>query len=333
MVNNFALAFYGGALIALSSSLNYVFYGKITGLSGILNVVVGLRFRFEYFERLGFLVGLISAIDTWVSMNGSDFEGRPIVSSNDNLNTIGWIIGGIMIGIGSRWSGGCTSGHGVCGLPRFSLKSFIAICIFMPVGMATSTYLSSMPLFFNPTPLSSSLISTYKNFASISLKVLQALVLMSIFYYIVTKRGIEKVSVLSQTIFGWIFGMGLLISGMCSRDNILAFLTISVKWDPSLIIVMFTAIFINLVTFQGIIYNGQSLLGKRLAMPDNRMDIGNFIGPVMFGMGWGITGLCPGPALANFTVNPNCLLLVVATFVGQSIVDAGYDYSAKLKKN
>lgn len=333
MISNFVLAFYGGALIALSSSLNYVLYGKITGLSGILNTVLGLRFRYEYFERLGFIVGLISAIDIWVSINGSNFEGRLMISSNDNLNTIGWIIGGIFIGIGSRWSGGCTSGHGVCGLPRFSVKSFIAICIFMPVGMVTATYLSSMPLFFNPTPLTPSLINTYKSFSSISLKALQVITLISIVYFLVAKRGIDKVSVLSQTIFGWIFGMGLLISGMCSRDNILAFLTISAKWDPSLIIVMFTAVLINLATFQGVIYKGESLLRKSLAMPDNSMDIGNYVGPVLFGMGWGITGLCPGPAMANFTVNPNCLLLIAATFIGQSIVDAGYEYKTKLKRN
>ena len=124
-----------------------------------------------------------------------------------------------------------------------------------------------------------------------------------------------------------------MLSGMCSRSKILAFLTISKDWDPSLLVVMFTAVFINLVTFQGIIWYGKPVFENRLQMPVNGVELGSFVGPAFFGIGWGITGLCPGPGIANLIVNPNCFLLIATIYAGQKLVDSMYEIASKFKKD
>ena len=60
--------------------------------------------------------------------------------SSKDLNIIGWIIGGILVGVGTKLGNGCTSGHGICGLPRLSIRSWIAVPTFMGFGIAMSTF-------------------------------------------------------------------------------------------------------------------------------------------------------------------------------------------------
>jgi uncharacterized protein len=327
MGSDYIMAFYGGALIALSSSLNYILFGNITGLSGILNIVLSLKPISVYFFRLNFVVGLITAVD-YLS---SSYNEK--VSADDNLSITGWMLGGLLIGLGARWSGGCTSGHGVCGLPRFSIPSFVAICIFMPTGIITATYLNSYPLFLASNALSPEFISYYKIISKAILKILQiGCIGSSIYYSLYNQDPFKKIEASINFILGGIFGSGLFLSGMCSRNKILAFLTLSANWDPSLLVVMFTAVFINLFTFQGTILYGKSLIGASPAMPSRTLGLGNFVGPMLFGLGWGITGLCPGPALGNFTVNPHSLLLILTIYSGQRIVDTSNEYHKKQPK-
>ena len=334
MSSDIQAAIYGGSMIALSSSLMYVLYGRITGLSGILNTCLSFNIKSTFFFLcFSFITGLITFVKCWIDNYSNNREGAPLIIEKDNLSTLGWMLGGFLIGVGSRWSGGCTSGHGVCGLPRFSARSLVAICIFMPVGIITATYLHSNPIFFTNAMHSKEFYDNYKYFTKILFGALQVSFGFISLYYTMTKNTIsEKLLPFANFIIGGIFGYGLLISGMCSREKILSFLAITPAWNPSLLFVMFTAVFINLITFQSIIHVGKPLLAENLARPNTGLDIGSFIGPILFGAGWGITGLCPGPAIATFLFNPNSLLLIITIFAGQKIVDTCYDLAYYLEK-
>ena len=155
----------------------------------------------------------------------------------------------------------------------------------MPFGMITATYLHAFPIFFTNSRQSHEFYENYLLVAKTFLRVLQGVFGLIFVYFIVTKEKIKKVYPLFQFAFGWIFGLGLMLSGMCSRSKILAFLTISKDWDPSLLVVMFTAVFINLVTFQGIIWYGKPVFENRLQMPVNGVELGSFVGPAFFGIG------------------------------------------------
>ena len=100
---------------------------------------------------------------------------------------------------------------------------------------------------------------------------------------------------------GLLFGLGLAVSGMTDPDKVLAFLDVSGRWDPSLALVMLGALGVALPGFAWIRRRGSaSACGDPLQLPAaTRIDARLLGGSALFGIGWGIAGYCPGPALAN----------------------------------
>ena len=115
----------GGALIGLASVWLLAANGRIAGVSGILHGLFDAR---DAQWRAWFISGLLLAGLAWQAAGGPvpQREGFPA----------GWIVAaGLLVGFGTRMGGGCTSGHGVCGLGRRSLRSLVAVIVFMASGM------------------------------------------------------------------------------------------------------------------------------------------------------------------------------------------------------
>lgn len=107
-----------------------------------------------------------------------------------------------------------------------------------------------------------------------------------------------KTHFITAFVTGLIFGLGLLISGMANPDKVLSFLDLAGDWDPSLALVMLGAIAVGIVAFTFIKGRTQSLLGEPLRLPGKTtLDSRLIIGSLGFGVGWGLAGFCPGPAL------------------------------------
>lgn len=120
-------ALIGGALIGLSAALLMLFSGRVAGISGILGDLLLARANYRDW-RIAFLGGLVAAplFYALVGLVGGFTLPRPAMP--------GWmsvVLGGLLVGFGVRLGGGCTSGHGVCGLARLSPRSIVATMIFM----------------------------------------------------------------------------------------------------------------------------------------------------------------------------------------------------------
>ena len=97
---------------------------------------------------------------------------------------------------------------------------------------------------------------------------------------------------------GLLFGFGLIVSGMSDPAKVLGFLDLAGAWDPSLALVMAGAVAVGLVAFRLFRDRSRSLLGMPLQMPTaRRIDRRLLAGSALFGIGWGLAGICPGPAL------------------------------------
>jgi uncharacterized protein len=104
--------------------------------------------------------------------------------------------------------------------------------------------------------------------------------------------------VATSAMFGALFGLGLLISGMLDPANVLGFLDVAGDWNPQLAFVMGGAIAVALPAFQLARKRQQTLTGEPLQLPRRTGLDGRLIGgAAIFGLGWGLAGLCPGPAL------------------------------------
>lgn len=99
---------------------------------------------------------------------------------------------------------------------------------------------------------------------------------------------------------GLLFGLGLIISGMTNPQKVLAFLDITGQWDPSLAFVMLGAIPVMALAYRLIRERSNTCLHQEIQVPANRkLDTKLIAGAVLFGIGWGLVGYCPGPALAS----------------------------------
>lgn len=123
-------ALVGGLMIGTAAALVYAMNGRIAGISGIaarlLRPVPG-----DAAWRAVFLVGMVGG-------GALLFHLRPALAVHEmQTGWLGVVVAGLLVGLGTRLGGGCTSGHGVCGIPRGSLRSFVATLTFMAFGFAT----------------------------------------------------------------------------------------------------------------------------------------------------------------------------------------------------
>lgn len=133
------MALYGGLIIGFAAALLMLFNGRIMGISGIAGTFINMLFtpaartaqKGEFSWRGLFLVGMLLG-GVVLAKFTSVFADASMVTSNPIVLTIA----GLLVGVGTRLGWGCTSGHGICGIARFSGRSVVATMLFIAAGMA-----------------------------------------------------------------------------------------------------------------------------------------------------------------------------------------------------
>ncbi|MBS4005291.1 MAG: YeeE/YedE family protein [Afipia sp.] len=121
----------GGALIGLAAAMLMLLSGRIAGISGIFGGLLASATS-DRGWRLAFIAGLIAA-----PLTAALATGTPLPSPAMPASLIVIVVAGLLVGFSSRMGGGCTSGHGVCGVARLSARSLVATAIFMAAAIAT----------------------------------------------------------------------------------------------------------------------------------------------------------------------------------------------------
>lgn len=240
------------------------------------------------------------------------------------------IIAGLLVGFGTKKGNGCTSGHGVCGLSSFRLRSFVATLSFMLTGfitaMATNTY-GLLPSFKNEVSM--------EHGYGIALVIIGISITLALFAFWVnrtyphwiTDTGIHPTLSLfysylltQELLFGILFGLSMGVANMTLLSAVISFLDLR-YWNPALGFVMGGAICVALPVFYLLFHPRQG--NKNVASPTaaattaaapavrpfldvkfhlsklQQIDRSLVIGSAIFGIGWGLMGACPGPALTN----------------------------------
>ena len=128
---------------------------------------------------------------------------------------------------------------------------------------------------------------------------------------------------LFSIVAGLVFGFGLLISGMTNPAKVIGFLDLAGQWDPSLALVMAGAIAVGVVAFALVKRRQTTYLGLPMSLPlATHIDRRLVIGSVMFGVGWGLAGICPGPALVLLGAGAaKGLIFVAAMLAGMGLFE------------
>lgn len=129
--------------------------------------------------------------------------------------------------------------------------------------------------------------------------------------------------ILTSLLLGLVFGVGLIVSGMTNPAKVIGFLDLAGAWDPSLALVMGAAVAVGLAGFAFAGRRASSLLGAPMPVPAARhIDRRLVLGSVAFGIGWGMAGFCPGPALVALgTGNVKAVVFVLAMLGGMGIYE------------
>ena len=130
-------------------------------------------------------------------------------------------------------------------------------------------------------------------------------------------------AVFSSLLAGLVFGLGLIVSGMANPAKVLGFLDLGGAWDPSLAFVMAGAIAVSAVAFAVAKKRTRSFLGATMKLPTSRdIDPRLVVGSVIFGIGWGVAGFCPGPGLVALGMGEvKALVFVAAMLAGMGLFE------------
>lgn len=269
----------GGLLIGLASSALMYMTGRMTGISGIAHSLVTARSLSSMFGwRLSYVAGLATSGTLLLLLKPSAFGGGAAAA----LTARPWVavLAGLLVGVGTRLGGGCTSGHGVCGIPRLSPRSLLAVGTFMATGSVTATLVRSqnlLPHFFSAQPFV--MPALVGGMPQLSLWLPTAAVIVAalalfhrshvLHWFSAHAPGAPthtpasgsasasheaETSVLDHlTSFAsaTAFGVALGVSGMTNSNTVQSFLdfTGASGWNPTLALVMGAAVGVNALTF------------------------------------------------------------------------------------
>lgn len=129
---------------------------------------------------------------------------------------------------------------------------------------------------------------------------------------------------------GLLFGLGLGLSQMMDRDRILGFLDVTGVWDPTLLFVLSGAVTITVIAFRFILRLSHPVFVDKFHLPTNKdIDKPLIIGAVLFGVGWGISGYCPGPGITAVVLGIWNPVLFMVTFIAGSLTYRWYSTTSK----
>lgn len=352
-------ALLGGSLIGLAAAILLVGNGDIMGASGIVNPFVVNPIKNltnpadgDHSWKLFFLVAFGVTANIYQVLSG----GSPQIKEQQTesfVSLYGLAIAGFFIGYGTKLSNGCTTGHGICGMARFSTRSIVSVLIFMGLGFVTATMIDSVSAFYflrgappmtEPTKIGRIVAWTTMVFLlgcgvrshtsspqtepneSSSLKNVNSS----------SKNNNASAEeprfpppsshkkILFSVVSGAVFAVGLAVSEMINNLKVLDFLDLrplfartAASWDPSLAFVMGAGLVISAVSYQYVHWSGKDFNGPRASSVDANLLGGSFL----FGVGWGIGGLCPGPALyQTFVGQPQVMFCFMPLFaIGRKV--------------
>ena len=320
---------FGGAIMALASTLHLYLNGKITGISGAIFRTITLSnfsYNFSFITGMLFMSSLIKIIfDPMLpqkEINSPVFMETPNKFIGD-LSIMGFILAGFLVGFGAKMGNGCTSGHGVCGLPRLSKRSIVAISFFMIFGVLMATI-----RYYIPFLKSSSYINNVweSSFINIGILVFSCCGFgLNILYKSDNKDKIRDITISFG--IGALFCFGLLESGMLQRHVVIEFLIIGKVWNYQLAFVLGSAVGINLFTFNYILKKTTRPKFRETFDLPTKTEVDNklCLGAAIFGIGWGMAGICPGPAvIACYLYCPQSLAFSISLCLGmyiESLID------------
>ncbi|KAG6867006.1 hypothetical protein C0991_003922 [Blastosporella zonata] len=284
-------SFIGGIGLSLPVHALLLLNGNVFGISGFVHrAVLGGK------ESICAVLGLILG-GAYVGL----LEGHGPAPFQLGVGRVA--LAGFFVGLGSKLSNGCTSGHMICGLSRFSLRSLVATITFFITGVIT---VQLLPGELPPTSYMDWSLGPYgKALLGSQLAVSALLCSFATRNWSPPKNGPEPRPNSRLLVFlatGFEFALALRFSNLSESERVLSFLDLPFRpsFDPSLAFLAAGALPTSIILYHFFRGSEKPLLGERWSIPQGApVDVRLIGGAALFGIGWGLAGICPGPGLVN----------------------------------
>jgi uncharacterized membrane protein YedE/YeeE len=333
----------GGLILGVSSLAHYLNCGKAVGASGLFRAFTHKKIPFE--ERLNhlpFLAGLFTSAK-WIPLLGFSQQLIPVGGFGLVASSTRRAAAGLLVGVGSVAGNGCTSGHGLSGIGRLSVRSLINTCVFMASGAITALMFDTtgaLGVSQRARTLDSVRWLTSEEFSLFGTVLVTGAIISGTIALagrkgLIPRRGQVGAAIraVHEYATGAFFGVGLCVGGMVNPAKVAAFLEFTKRsFDPSLMVLMASALAVLIPGFY-VIKNGVERPTfhpekSAFAEPFKGITPKLLVGGALFGAGWGLAGVCPGPMYVNCgaslfggTISESgCLDLILAFFVGQNVM-------------
>jgi uncharacterized membrane protein YedE/YeeE len=250
-----------------------------------------------------------------------------------------WIltVAGLLVGFGSTLGTGCTSGHAVNGISRWSKRSFTAtplMMFFAAVSVFVYRHVTcSAPLFPGTVEMSNASVMAPLILTGATLLVCN-LVILQVY---ISNKGPTSDSLAVAVAAGIQFGIGLCISGMVNQNKVRGFLDPFGHWDPSLAFVMIGAYLVTMPSYPFILKRSAPIICAKFSLPTKKDITWQLVlGSSIFGLGWGLAGICPGPGMVSmiriYFQSADILVFMFYVFLGMFFNKGLEVYLAKKQK-
>ncbi|KAF8421181.1 hypothetical protein EV426DRAFT_673638 [Tirmania nivea] len=320
----------GALLLHLSTTHHLLTNGRILGISSLLGNAF-LSPIASLTTDIPVLTGIIAASTFGYLLSPKDFSFLDTIHANYVLGSWTPVVAGLLAGAGTHWSNGCTSGHMLCGLPRMSLRSLVSMLTFSVTAMVTTYLLPSSATLTStlatppncPTGSFSSCFTPTHAPPNTNISIYTTLIILAISVNyllpnvlpnVLPKENLSRAQVISSFYSGLSFATGLIMSGMSNPSKVLGFLHLIPKhpsswdFDPSLLLVILFGLLPNFLRWGFYKYStpqgeAKPRLGEGWRLPETKgVDVRLVGGSVLFGVSWGLMGVCPGPGVVVATV-------------------------------
>lgn len=344
---NVVAALIGGVLIGTASALYMAVAGKVAGCSGSVKACVLATTPFDggkptdasRVSNILFAGGLVTSGIVVSFVAPWTFENYAPLSADWAT----YVFGGLLVGSGTYFGNGCTSGHGLAGLSRFSLRSLVATPIFM-VAAALTSMIKSQFAVGDMAPFVEITGAQLESIGWISLGLLILAIPMFIFALSSSNGANGDVMMRRALLYsgiwcGCTFGAGLCIGGMARPSSISGALSPQ-RFDLTLWILFMTALAVTFVGYRLCERFIAARKEKARALKQGPINGRLVCGALLFGVGWGLTGMCPGPILVGLGADFNSgavtggpLICLASVVIGQIaaawIVSKGWLFKQK----
>ena len=309
----------GGLLIGLGAVTLLMTTGYISGMNSMLDTIFIKTDDFQYrWKTLWLSVFLLFGII--LSKQSENVESLPL-----NVFTF---ISFFILAFGVRMAQGCTSGHGINGLARLSKRSFVAVAVFFGCAVLTSTFFTTLKI---------------HNTKSINNNILIPIIFVMTWIIYAFKKTVPKdensnvnlFNIIAVTISASLFAGGLVLSKMYQFSVVKDFLNLKSKnWNFGLLIVFGSAVLVSLMGYQlvGKMNQPLTLTCEQTYIKDeeckfmfpkrNQINTKLIVGSSLFGVGWGLTGMCPSTFPIRLGLgDPSAYLALLALYLGYKSED------------